>query len=145
MRLVPFVGHESLENDQQERAEPAFFGIRRFQIIMLEQAGEELLGEILSVLGCVTRAPHVAVKGIPIRLAEPTESFVSLDRLPGGGQNSTPVRRVKPAVTANGCCIGLRTSPAAVTRAHGNSALKGPANRQWNKLLTVYLWATVCH
>ena len=69
-QAVPFVRKEMFERGKQERTEFAARRIDLREIIFLEEAREEGLGEILRVVRRETFAPDVGVKRIPIFAAE---------------------------------------------------------------------------
>jgi len=66
----PFLRHEVFQRDDQECSQPAFFGIREIEPVLLEEAAEELLSKILRILRCLATAADVSVKGIPVGAAE---------------------------------------------------------------------------
>ena len=93
---------------EQERSKAALLAIGVRHPIVLEEAREELLRQVLGVLRREAPAAHVSVKGIPVSLAE------LLQRAPGAGgvaaarsQHDRPVRGDKDGRAGRGlagCC-----------------------------------------
>src|SRR5581483_12289473 len=93
---MPFIGQEVLDGGEQKPAEFPLLAIQRAQIVLRQQAREEFLREILGFLGAASALSDIAVKGVPIGLAE------ALHRLIGSGvggvasvENDAPVGRAK--------------------------------------------------
>ena len=64
----------------------------------LEDVGEEVLGQVLSLLRRVSVVPDVSVDRIPIRLAEARQRLPRLGCVAAGRRgHATPLRRGKPA------------------------------------------------
>ena len=95
---LPFVSQKMIHGSQQKCAKAAPFAIGLSQPIVLQQAQEELLGQILGIFGIVAATAHVGVEGIPIDLTEPgkripgTSSIVAIcgkDNRPMSGNESS--------------------------------------------------------
>ena len=90
---VPFVRQEPLQRHNEEGAEAALLPRGRFQVILLQQPGEELLGQVLGVGRAVPLPAHVGIQGIPVGAAKRFERRGGLRRiLPARRQDHRPVR-----------------------------------------------------
>lgn len=67
---VPLVGEEALQTDAQEGAATAFLAIGGLQVILRQQAREELLREVVRVVRRVAGAAHIGAERIPVGAAE---------------------------------------------------------------------------
>lgn len=61
---------------------PGAFAPEVLEGVALEQAAEELLGQVLRFLDAVAAPPNAGVQGIPIRAAEPFEGLGGGGRVP---------------------------------------------------------------
>src|SRR3974377_911311 len=96
--LLPVVDQEPLERREQEGAEPAADWVGVAQIFLSQQAGKELLGQILRLLDAAALPAHIAVKGIPVGLTQTLQRGLGVGlRAPAGAQHVAPVRRGKAA------------------------------------------------
>ena len=85
-------------------SEPAFFRVCAIEIAAFEHADEEVLREILRLVGWIPAATNVGVERIPVRLAQRHQSRASLgaagiggrdhQRPPGGRESGSPRQRV---------------------------------------------------
>src|SRR5262245_59454285 len=94
MNPVPFVGEEPLKGSQKKATKTSAFPLDLLDIIFGEQASEEAVGQILSVLVVVASAPDIHVERIPISTAK------VFQRVPRGRlrtvlrrQDDAPMRR----------------------------------------------------
>src|ERR1039458_7169536 len=76
----PFLGQEPFQSDDEECPQLAFIGVGRFQPALLQKAPEELLGEVLRIMGRVTRASHVGIERIPVSPANGLQGHGRLGR-----------------------------------------------------------------
>src|SRR6266571_7754416 len=67
---IPVIGQKVPQRCQQEGAEPPALRLDGRQTILLQQAGEEFLREILCLMSIAPLPSHKGVKRIPIGLAE---------------------------------------------------------------------------
>src|SRR5947207_9934293 len=72
------IAQEILHCAQQESAETAALAIGMGQPSLLDQLGEEALGEVTRAVRIVTAATHVGIERRPVLLAEPLECNRSL-------------------------------------------------------------------
>ena len=68
--LVPFLGKKMMQAREQERAKTAFVRTDGGHRIVLQQEGEESLGQILGILRRIAASPHVGIEWMPVDLAE---------------------------------------------------------------------------
>ena len=66
-RAIPLVREEMLAGRQQERAKPAAALVGAAEAALLDEPGEEALGQVLRLVGRVTLAPHEREDGIPVQ------------------------------------------------------------------------------
>ena len=109
--LIPLVGQEVLERDQQESAKPTSLGIRRGQRFLFQQPRKKLLRQILRLFGAGAAAAGVSVQWIPIGVAQRGERFAGGRRsFVARGQNDAPMRRIKVGDTFAARPVGLTAS-----------------------------------
>ena len=124
--LVPFVGQEMFERDQEKGAELSALGGQTFEIILLEKPGEERLRKIFGIFPAVAAATNVGVKRIPVSLAKIAEGEIRLRRrFPAGGQ-------------ARGSSKGGGVSHRAIALpgAKGFSSIDHPVSRRFVRSVT---------
>ena len=104
---MPFVGEKIFEGGKEKSAEAASFGVEAAQVIALEEAGEETLGEVFGILAGITAAANISIERIPIVAAEFSEGLFRLRRRTlAGGDDRRPVRGGEGIVwRRNGCCM----------------------------------------
>ena len=68
--FAPFAFGEIIEGTEEERAEPAALRVGDLKILVFEEAGEELLGQVLRVLRSPAEPPRVGVERVPVRPAK---------------------------------------------------------------------------
>ena len=112
-----FVCQKVLERSQKKGPETAAFRANFREVVSLQQAGEEFLGQILAFSGIVALPPREDVHRIPISRAELFEGFVCfLPVVLSGCQHNTPVGRTK--------CRGTTRSGLAIERGKRHAAGK---------------------
>ena len=67
---IPFIGQEPFEHGQEKGAKPAALPRHVRKEFLLQQAGEELLGQILGFLDRVAPPPDESIKRHPIGAAK---------------------------------------------------------------------------
>lgn len=91
---VLFVGDEVFQRGQDEGAKAAFGGVGAVEVAAFQEAEEELLGEVLGLIGRGAAAAQVGVERIPVASAERDEGGVGIftfgiaggdDQRPSGG------------------------------------------------------------
>src|SRR5438093_12758032 len=83
---------------QQEGAELALFPIHRGEEVLLQQPGEELLRQVLGLVGRMALAADESVKWIPIGAAQAGKGLFRLRRAPIlGGDDEAPMGGREPA------------------------------------------------
>ena len=88
------VGQEVLAGGQQEGAEAALGGVHCPEVVLLEEPGEEFLGQVGGSVRVVAPTTNEGVERIPVRGAERGAGIVGLRRAPvSGGQDEAPARR----------------------------------------------------
>src|ERR1035441_3779363 len=93
VRAVPFVGQETLKRYPQKSAEAALLPRRRREVVLRQQACEELLGQILGVANRVPSPTDEGIERIPISAAKGFERRRGIRRrLVFGRQHHRPVR-----------------------------------------------------
>src|SRR5260370_10725261 len=93
---VFFVGHKEFQGSQKKGPEPAFFLVSAIEISRCEHADEEILREILRLIGRITAPAQIGIQRIPVVFAERNQSGASL--LPmwiAGSDYQGPPRRGK--------------------------------------------------
>jgi hypothetical protein len=80
------VDQEAVEGDEQEGTELAAATVDGTEVVLLDEEAEELLGEVLGVLGGSGLMPDVGVKGVPILVAETFEGIASRRGVGVGGE-----------------------------------------------------------
>src|SRR5689334_25129916 len=97
MAAFGIVEEKVRKRGEEEGAEAALAAIGAIEIAALENAGEELLGEVLSGFDGVAAAANVGIEGIPILGAEDGESVVVLAAVRvAGGHDEGPGGSWKP-------------------------------------------------
>ena len=82
-----------LERFQQERPETAPSRVGDVEVLLLQQAGEKFLGQILRVLPAVPLPAHVGVEGIPVDATQTRQGDLGLRRRQlSGRQHHAPMR-----------------------------------------------------
>src|SRR5262249_24238592 len=102
---VTLVGQEVLAAGEQEGAElpPRRVGV--VQKVLLQEPGEELLGQLLGPVGGTDLPAEVGVERIPVAAAEAGQGLARLGgRAIAGLQHDAPVRRGEPP-RGGGCRI----------------------------------------
>src|ERR1041384_7753387 len=96
VRAPPVLGQEMLQHGEQEGAKFAFAAVRGAEVILFQQAGEEFLRQILSVMRLVAASANERVKRPPVSAAQFRQRFGSLRSITlPGGQNDAPMGRRK--------------------------------------------------
>src|SRR5262245_32645999 len=96
MGPVIFVSEKMFEAGEQETAKTATLRVRQAKILLFQDAGEELLSKIPSILWVVPLAPGVGVKRIPVGATETLEGQGRFgSALLSGQQHHAPMRRVE--------------------------------------------------
>src|SRR5258708_4139931 len=93
---VFFVGHKEFQRSQNKRPEPALFRVSAIEISPFQHAHEELLREILRLIGRITAPAQIGIQRILVVFAERNQSGASL--LPmwiAGSDYQGPPRRGK--------------------------------------------------
>jgi len=102
---VPLVGGIVLQRGEQERAETPALAIRRLDVVLFEQLGEEPLNQVFGLLLRIPAPAQVGVQRVPVRLAQVGErrARVGVLRI-ARGDDQCPLRsfkaqRVPPSVS----------------------------------------------
>ena len=66
---VCFVGHKELQGSQQKGPEPALFRVSAIEISPFQHAHEEILREVLRLIGRITTPAQIGVQRIPVAFA----------------------------------------------------------------------------
>ena len=106
---VPFIGQKAAHGRQQEGAEPALLAVGARNPVLGEQAGKELLRQVLRVRRRVAPAPHVGIEGIPVSAAQLLQRAVGFaawrgDRRPPRPSNAS-WRRSRPTQACRMSCV----------------------------------------
>ena len=76
LRFVPFVGHEMFHGREQKGAEPSALPVGLGHPVSLQQAGEELLRQILGIGRRAAATAGVGIERIPVGLAQVSQGVV---------------------------------------------------------------------
>ena len=109
---------------QQEGAEAALLPVGLGQPVLLQQPREELLRQVLGIVGLIAAAADVGVEGIPIGLAESGQRRLGAGRVAARRrQHHRPMRRDEGGVTPPGFGRGRsrRLFAGRLGRAHAPS------------------------
>src|SRR5262249_11274953 len=89
---VALVGQAVLAGRQQERPEFALLAVYYLQVVLFQQPGEELLGQVLGLVRPVPLPADEGVEGIPVGPAQGGEGFTGPRRgLVSGGEDQAPL------------------------------------------------------
>src|SRR5688572_13091763 len=102
-----------LHRREEERAEPPALAPRGDDVVLLEEAREKVLREVLCLLGVVPAPPHERVQRVPVRLAQPLHRRPAMIRPLPRREDHAPARGQKPR-TGTACMI----RPCARDRPH---------------------------
>ena len=93
-RLVPLVREKVRHRGEEKRAESALRPVGVRDPVLLDEPHEELLRQVLCLVGVVTAPAHVRVQRIPVDAAEPRRTVPPLVVVTAtGSQYGRPVRR----------------------------------------------------
>jgi hypothetical protein len=67
---VSLVGHKEFQGSQTKGPEPALSRVSAIEISPFQHADEELLREILRLIGRITAPAQIGISGIPVVFAE---------------------------------------------------------------------------
>src|SRR5262245_6497062 len=82
-RLFPLVHEKVIEGREEKGAEFSFLPSDRFQWVLLQQAREKFLREILCVVRGVTPLPDIGIEGIPVGLTQLRQRVASVCGITG--------------------------------------------------------------
>src|SRR5262249_48723833 len=104
---LPLVREEVLARGEQERTEAALVPADVGEEVPLEEAAEELLGEVVGLVGGVAAPPHVGVQRIPIPPAEIRQGlFTFAPAAVACAQDQAPLGGSKPPRGGGGDPLG---------------------------------------
>ena len=105
---VPFVDEKMFEGGEEEGAESAAVAVQAGEVIFLEEAGEEFLGEVLGIGAGMALAADVGVEGIPVGVAEFLQGAGRLRRTRlARCQDDGPMRRGENVARRTGLLAGM--------------------------------------
>src|SRR6266536_2504603 len=105
-----------IETGEQEGTELAAVGADRLEIILGEEPGEELLDEVLGVVGLVAAAPDIGVQRVPIGGAKLFEGASGFRGIVLAGSDYNPPRSSREPLAPDG-----RRLAAFIVGNHGAS------------------------
>src|SRR5207245_2190013 len=116
---VVFVGQEVLAGGEQVGAEPAAGAVGGGEVVLLQEAGEERLGQVLGGVVVVATAADISINRVPVQPAQVGQRLPGVrggrvlsrgDQAPAGGGEHDPIipdRRGRLTFPAAGPVVNL--------------------------------------